>query len=98
MSSFKLNEPAPERFAADVLTIRNSDAATRKAVCRVLGFTQVSLAAETGVGITAICNWLNNNRKTRDSVRGKIGNALLLRYIQTYEPKAQDKFPPFDTL
>ena len=98
MTIFKLNEKAPERFAADVRSIRDSDAATRKAVARVLGFTQISLAAETGVGLSTICNWLNDSKKTRDSVRGKIGNALLLRYIQIYEPKAHDKFPPFDTL
>ena len=50
MTQFKLNEPAPERFASDVLDNRDEITETRKAVCRVLGYTQVQLADATGCG------------------------------------------------
>ena len=98
MTQYKLNEPAPQRFAADVLDNRDEVIETRKAVIRVLGYTQVQLADATGCGSVTINNWLNNSKNTQSGVRVRIANALLLRYIEKYQPTAQDMLPPFRNL
>ena len=98
MTQFKLNQPAPERFASDVLDNRDEITETRKAVVRVLGYTQVQLADATGCGTVTINNWLNNSKNTQNGVRVRIANALLLRYIEKYQPTAQDTLPPFRNL
>ena len=97
MTQFKLNQPAPERFASDVLDSRDEITETRKAVCRVLGYSG-SACRRDRVRFVTINNWLNNSKNTQNGVRVRIANALLLRYIEKYQPKAQDMLPPFRNL
>ena len=96
--NIKLTDTAAGRFAVDVNNERNAIAGMRKAVIKVLGFTQVSLSEATGLSTVAVSNWCNNEATSHSETREKIAAALTVRYVYTYQPDGTQALPPFDNL